>query len=371
MILYWLYIEIPAGGVNRRVIDTKETKPMNMNTVHFAEWSQTANMLDKTASLCQNAGVFDVVRENDKVAIKLHVGELGNPNYVRPFFIKHIVDEIRARGGKPFLTDTTTYYPLKRNNAVDHMETAVANGFNFAPFIVADGLMGENGIIVDSPDHLLSEVEVAGAIYHADTMIVVSHLKGHPLAGFGGAIKNLGMGGVTKKTKLAQHRLLKLEIDEELCQGCEACAEACWFGLPRVEDGVAKIDSPHCMCCPICSNACPEGAISLNNRDELPRGLAVAAKGVLDTFDTGKVSYLNFAHDVSTVCDCAPIPGEKFSNDVGVFASHSALSIDAASTGMIDVAHLNDIHGVDSLQQLHKMEALGYDGSLMPERITV
>jgi len=344
---------------------------MNMNTVHFAEWSQTANMLDKTASLCQNAGVFDVVRENDKVAIKLHVGELGNPNYVRPFFIKHIVDEIRARGGKPFLTDTTTYYPLKRNNAVDHMETAVANGFNFAPFIVADGLMGENGIIVDSPDHLLSEVEVAGAIYHADAMIVVSHLKGHPLAGFGGAIKNLGMGGVTKKTKLAQHRLLKLEIDEELCQGCEACAEACWFGLPRVEDGVAKIDSPHCMCCPICSNACPEGAISLNNRDELPRGLAVAAKGVLDTFDTGKVSYLNFAHDVSTVCDCAPIPGEKFSNDVGVFASHSALSIDAASTGMIDVAHLNDIHGVDSLQQLHKMEALGYGGSLMPERITV
>ena len=344
---------------------------MNRNTVHFAEWSQTANMLDKTGTLCREAGIFDVVKENDKVAVKLHVGELGNPNYVRPFFIKHIVDEIRARGGKPFLTDTTTYYPLKRNNAVDHMETAVANGFNFAPFIVADGLMSENGIRVESPDPLLSEVEVAGAIYHADAMIVVSHLKGHPLAGFGGAVKNLGMGGVTKNTKLAQHRLLKLEIDEELCQGCEACADACWFGLPRVENGVAVIDSPHCMCCPICSNACPEGAISLNNRDDLPRGLAVAAKGVLDTFDTGKVSYLNFAHDVSTVCDCAPIPGEKFSKDVGVFASHSALSIDATGADLIDVAHLNDIHGVDSLQQLHKMESLGHDGSLTPERITV
>jgi len=83
------------------------------------------------------------------------------------------------------------------------------------------------------------------------------------------------------------------------------------------------------------------------------------------------VSYLNFAHDVSTVCDCAPIPGEKFSKDVGVFASHSALSIDAAGAGLIDVAHLNDIHGVDSLQQLHKMQTLGHNGSLTPERISV
>lgn len=344
---------------------------MNMNTVHFTEWSQTANMLEKTGSLCQEAGIFDVVGKNDKVAVKLHVGELGNPNYVRPFFIKHIVDEIRARGGKPFLTDTTTYYPLKRNNAVDHMETAIANGFNFAPFIVADGLMSENGISVKSPDPLLSEVEVAGALYHADAMIVVSHLKGHPLAGFGGAVKNLGMGGVTKNTKLAQHRLLRLEIDKELCQGCEACAEACWFGLPRMEDGVAVIDSPHCMCCPICSNACPEGAISLNDREKLPRGIAVAARGVLDTFDTGKVSYVNFANDVSLVCDCAPVPGEKFSKDVGVFASHSALSIDAAGLEHIDVAHLNHTHGVDSLQQLNKMQELGYKGALQPEQITL
>lgn len=344
---------------------------MNMDTVYFTPWSTNTNMLSKTADISREAGIFDIIAQNDKVAVKLHVGELGNPNYIRPFFIKQIVDEIRRRGGKPFLTDTTTYYPLKRNNAVDHMETAVANGFNFAPFIVADGLMSENGICVSSSDPLLSDVEVAGALFHADAMIVVSHLKGHPLAGFGGAIKNLGMGGVTQKTKLAQHRLVGMVIDDERCKACGTCVEACWLGLPRIENECAVIDSPDCMRCPICSNACPEEAITLTNRDDLPRGLAVAAKGVMDTFNPGKVSFLTFACDISTVCDCAPSPGKRFMEDVGVLASFSALSIDAAGIRHIDYDHLDKIHGVNSRLQLHKLAELEYSGTVEPEEITV
>jgi len=344
---------------------------MDMETVYFTEWSQTANMLEKTGLVCREAKIFDVVDPGDKVAVKVHVGELGNPNYVKPFFVKYIIDEIKARGAKPFLTDTTTYYPLKRNNAVDHMETAVANGFAFAPFIVADGLVGQEGIAVTSQDPLLSEIEVAGAIYHADAMIVVSHFKGHPLAGFGGAIKNLAMGCVTKKTKLAQHRLLDLVVDETLCKNCGTCMEACWFHLPRVENDVAVVDSPECMRCPICSSACPEGAISLQNRNDLPAGLAVAARGVCSTFDSGKVSYVSFANDISTVCDCAPISGEKFSEDVGVFAGHSALSIDAAASRRIDMDRLSELHGVNSLYQLIKMSSLGDPGSSKPKVLAV
>jgi len=344
---------------------------MPTDKVYFTQWSQTANMLEKTALLYEEAGVFDGIKGGDTVAVKLHVGELGNPNYVRPFFVNHIVSEIKARGGKPFLTDTTTYYPLKRNNAVDHMETAVANGFGFAPFIVADGLTGENGISVESPAPLLSDIEVAGAIFHADAMVVVSHLKGHPLAGFGGAIKNLGMGCVTKRTKLAQHRLLDLVVDESKCQGCGTCTEACWFNLPRVENDVAVIDSPYCMRCPICSNACPEGAIRLENRNDLPAGLAVAAQGVCNTFGSGKIGYISFANDISSVCDCAPVPGEKLVGDVGVFAAHSALSIDAVGIEQIDIDHLNEMHGVDSRYQLTTMASLEHVGTLTPQLVTV
>jgi hypothetical protein len=129
-------------------------------------------MMAKADRLYETSGLFDVVQPGDKVAIKLHVGELGNPNYIRPFFLKQIVDEVTAREGKSFLTDTCTYYPLQRNNAVDHMQTAVANGFGFAPLIVADGLTSENGITVESPDPLLSEVEVAGAIHFASSSLL-------------------------------------------------------------------------------------------------------------------------------------------------------------------------------------------------------
>lgn len=179
------------------------------------------------------------------------------------------------------------------------------------------------------------------------------------------------MGAVTKKTKLAQHRLLDITIDGELCQGCGACAEACWFNLPRVEGELAVIDSESCMRCPICSKACPEGAIRLENRDQLPQGLAVAAKAVLDTFDRGKVSYLSFANDISTMCDCAPVPGEKFAEDIGIFAGHSALSVDAGALKYLDVDHLREIHGVDCTLQTGKLEQLGEGGSSQPKLVEV
>ncbi len=340
---------------------------MDREKVYFVPWDTNGDMLEKSKALYESAGTFDVVSPGDKVAIKLHAGELGNPNYVRPFFLKHIVDRVRSLGGKPFLTDTTTYYPLKRNNAVDHMETAVANGFGFAPFIVADGLMSENGVPRPSPDPLLEDVEVAGAVDQADAMIVVSHLKGHPLTGFGGAIKNVGMGCVTKKTKLEQHRLLDLVVHEDYCQGCGACVEACWFDLPRLEGDVAVIDSPYCMRCPICSSACPEGAITLEKRDRILQGVSVAAKGVVDTFAPGKVSYVNFANDVSTVCDCAPVQGDKYIKDVGIFASGSPLSIDAVGLEHIEYTHLDEVHGVNCWDQLAKMEELGVPGGRNPE----
>jgi len=345
---------------------------MDTETVFFTPWNPFINMLSKTLGLYRLSHVFDVVDQGDLVAVKAHFGELGNPNYIRPFFIKQIIDLIRERGGKPFLTDTSTYYPVERSNAYGYMETATANGFGFAPFIVADGLNSENALSVPSPDPRLQEVEVAGAIHQAQAMIVVSHLKGHPLAGFGGAIKNLGMGCVSKRTKLAQHRLVELAVDQDLCQGCGACAEACWFGLPQIEEYKASIaDHPECMRCLICSEACPVGAIRVTGRENLGMALAVAASAVLTTFPAGKVAYITFANDITSHCDCVPFQGEAVSPDQGILAGFSPLSIDAAGLKLIDYQRLDEMHQSNCLAQINMMASLNQPGSPEPKVIEV
>ncbi len=342
---------------------------MDYNKVYFAKWNPFSNMLRKAEKLYNKSSIFDVVEKGDLVAIKLHVGELGNPNYIRPFFIKQIMDKVKEKGGKPFLTDTTTYYPEKRCNGYDHYETALANGFGFGYFIGADGLKG--GYVKSFPTNqsLIKEIEVAGALCEADAMIVVTHVKGHPLAGVGGAIKNLGMGGVSKKSKLEQHRLVDMILHVEKCDGCGSCVKACRMGIPKVDldTNVVVIDDPRCMRCPICGQACPNGVIELRNKERLCQALAIAANTVLSTFKPGKVAFINFAVTLSTICDCGAMQAELISPDVGIFAGFSALSVDSASFSKINSQKLSELHGVDSWEQLRFLHGLGYPGSLEPE----
>ncbi len=340
---------------------------MNYDKVFFAKWRPYANMLSKLKKLIKKSHILDTVKAGDLVAVKLHVGELGNPNYIRPFFVKLIVDMIIEKGGKPFLTDSSTYYLEQRSNGYDHYETAIANGFGFAKFIPADGLKGGYYFPVSTGDSLIPEIEVAGALYEADAMIVVSHVKGHPLAGIGGAIKNLGMGGVSKRSKLKQHRLVDMKLEIEKCTACGTCTKVCRFGFPRIEDDHVVIDDPKCMRCPVCSTACPEDVIILENKAEICKGLAIAAKAVLDTFDEGKVGFINFAVTLSSICDCGPIQAEIIGPDVGIFAGFSALSVDAASFNAIDYGRLNKMHETDCWEQVRYLKRLGYPGTDEPQ----
>ncbi|MCD1296251.1 4Fe-4S ferredoxin [Methanocella sp. CWC-04] len=335
-------------------------------TVHFVPWDTSKDLLKSTGKLYDSAGTFDCVEKGDLVAIKLHVGELGNPYYVQPFFVHQIVQKVKEAGGKPFLTDTNTYYLVKRHNAWDHHETAVINGFNFAPFIVADGLRSENERKVKTKG-ILDEIEVAGAIVEADAMIVVSHDKGHALTGFGGAIKNIAMGCCTSAGKLRQHRTVGLEIDESLCTGCGLCREVCELGLPEILGEKAVNVSPKCMRCPVCMEACPTGAITLADKENLSKALASATYGVLSTFKKEKVSYVSFAKDITQFCDCLPGPGRKVMGDIGVFASDSAVSADAAFLKMADYHVFNEAYEVDCMTQVKELKDLGFDGELDPE----
>ncbi|HMK94616.1 MAG TPA: DUF362 domain-containing protein [Candidatus Limnocylindrales bacterium] len=335
-------------------------------SVHMIPWDPKRNLLEEANRLYDEAGTFDCVQKGDLVAVKLHVGELGNPYYVQPFFVHDIVRRVKEAGGKPFLTDSNTLYHAQRSNGYDHTITALMNGFNMAPFFVADGLKGENYRTVPTKG-ILSEIEVSGIIAEADAMIIVSHDKGHELSGFGGAIKNLGMGCCPSAGKLRQHRTVGLEIDASKCTGCGKCKATCQLHLPEIFEGKARNTSPLCMRCPMCKDACPMEAISFVNQDNICRALASAAYGVLSTFSPNKVSYVSFAKNITSYCDCLPNPGEPVMKDVGIFASDSPVSIDGAFLEAIDYKVFNEASHVDCMLQVREAKKLGLKGEVKPE----
>ncbi|RLG70987.1 MAG: 4Fe-4S ferredoxin [Methanobacteriota archaeon] len=337
--------------------------------VHFTPWNPEKNMFRMVEKLYESSKIFDMVDDGDLVAVKLHVGEWGAVNTPEPIFIHGIVERVKSRGGKPFLTDSCTYYRGMRNNAVDHAANALANGYNSAPFISADGLRGENGVRVATRG-VLDAVDVAGVIAGADAMVVVTHAKGHPTACFGGAVKNVGMGCTTREAKLVQHRCVELRVDPERCTGCGTCVEVCPYQIPKIVDGKAVIDSPRCMRCPICSSNCPSGAIKIEKRENIDKALASAVYAVLSTFKPGKVCYITFAKGITPLCDCVPGSGRPIHPDLGVYVSNSIIEVDAAV-----LKHLAPVldarHGGDSWAQIKELKKLGLEGSLDPEVIEI
>jgi uncharacterized Fe-S center protein len=246
------------------------------------------------------------------------------------------------------------------------MQTALMNGFNMAPFLVADGLKSENFALVKTKG-ALSEIELSGAIVQADAMIVISHCKGHELTGFGGAIKNLAMGCTSRAGKLRQHRSIGIEIDKSKCIGCGKCKETCPLNLPDVIEGKAHITSKECMRCPMCIGNCPVEAIHYINKANLSRALASAALGELSTFEPKKVSYVSFAKDISEGCDCLPNPGPTVLKDVGIFAADSPVSIDAAFLNSVNYKVFNEASNVDCMLQVQEAKTLGIKGEVQPK----
>lgn len=308
----------------------------------------------------------DVIMKGDLVAVKLHMGETINQSFIKPVFVREIINAIKDKGGKPFLTDSTTLYLRGRFNAIDYLETARKNGFSFnttgVPVIIADGLIGENGIEVKSKGKIIKKTEISQAIYEADSLIVLTHCTGHISTGYAGAIKNIGMGCVTKNGKRAVHRFSMPIVNDEICTRCRTCEKSCPYNVITVKEKVV-IDPRWCVGCALCIRVCPSGAMHREKKwiEKYLQALVETTASVIKKFN-GKIAFMNFLTDITADCDCAP-QRKPVVPDIGVLASMNIVGIEQASYDLIkkkarkDI--LGEITGINGQKQIAMAEKIG------------
>ncbi len=300
------------------------------------------NLLDKIEDLLNRTKINEKINKNDIVAIKIHFGEYGNTAYLRPVFLRRIVERIKFLGGKPFLTDTNTLYTGSRSDAVSHLTTAIRNGFDYAcvecPIIIADGIRGATGIRIPIDGEVLKEVSIAREIAEADAMVVVTHFKAHELSGFGGSLKNIGMGRATREGKLVQHSNVAPIIDSSICRGCRNCLDYCPVGAIVVKDKKASIDPEKCIGCGECIIICGFNAIKIQwneSPDIFQKKMVEYACGVMKGKEK-KTIFISFVMQVSPACDCYPNNDAPIVRDIGILASTDPVAIDAASCDLVN-----------------------------------
>ena len=309
---------------------------MDKSKVYFTTFktSYTENIPDKLKRLIFTAGIKDIDFTDKYAAIKMHFGELGNLAFLRPNYAKVVADIVKELGGKAFLTDCNTLYVGSRKNALDHLDTAYENGFSplstGCHVIIGDGLKGMDEELVPVDGEYVKEARIGRAIMDADIFISLNHFKGHEMTGFGGALKNIGMGCGSRAGKMEMHSEGKPYVNQEKCVGCGMCTKVCAHTGITVTDKKASINHDNCVGCGRCIGACPMDAVySENNEanDILSYKMAEYAKAVVE----GKPQFhISLVIDVSPFCDCHPENDSPIIPDVGMFASFDPVALDLA-----------------------------------------
>jgi len=317
---------------------------MTKSKVYFMDLRATPkeNLYGKLERLLETAEFSKIFSKKDLAAVKLHFGELGNTAYIRPVFLRKIVEIIKKNNANPFLTDANTLYAGTRSDAPSHLITAIQNGFAYsvidAPVIIADGLRGksETGITIDGKH--FKKVYIGSEIAQADVLISVAHFKGHELAGFGGAIKNLGMGCASRRGKMAQHSTLSPKVTRKKCIGCGECVSHCSQKALSLVDEKAVIDQKKCIGCGECILICPNSAIEIQWNQAVPvfmENMVEYTAGVLKGKEN-KIFCINFITDISPACDCYNYNDMAVVRNIGIVASKDPVAIDQASVDLVN-----------------------------------
>ncbi len=311
--------------------------------VHMIDMRASAGRpnLVRLRRLLKKAGLRGVIERGDLVAVKLSFGELGNVGFIQPPFVRTVVEEVLRLGGRPVLMDSNTLYAGSRSNAYDSLVTALKNGFSYAtvgaPVHILDGLVGRDFREVSVPGILYDRVKIGTGLLDADALISLAHFKGHMLAGFGGQIKNLSMGGAPRSGKQMMHSDVKPEVHVDRCAACGRCARWCPAEAISV-DTYAVIDPERCIGCGECTVTCTRDAIEVSWESEagvVQQKMAEFALGALAGKE-GKFLGVSFVMRVTPDCDCANWSDAPIVPDVGILAGTDPVALDQAAYELVN-----------------------------------
>ncbi len=340
--------------------------------------SEDENILNKIKKLFREAGFDNIIEKGDLTAIKMHFGEYGNTTFIRPIFIRKIVECVKENQGKAFLTDTNTLYRGHRSNSIDHLENAYKHGFLpyvvDAPVIISDGLTGKDFVKVNINQKNLEYAKIASSAHLANTLIGLTHVTGHIATGIAGSIKNIGMGLGSRAGKQIMHSDVKPTVTKEKCKSCGTCIKYCPVDaitlktepsvLQKTDENTndlqplhkkkAEINHDLCIGCAECTISCPYGAIkvswgstSVKLQEKIVEYTYAVLKG-----KKGKVGFFNFIMDVTPSCDCPPWSDSNIIKNIGIIASDDIVAIDQASIDLINQQNEN----IDKFKETNEIE---------------
>jgi len=332
--------------------------------------SDTASTIQRRLEqLIEISRVLDFIRKGGRVAMKMHFGEEGNTGYVKPEYIRVISDALARKGTDHFLTDTNTLYRGGRMNLQDHLKLAHEHGFTEeacgCPVFIPDDTRKENIAEVLINQKFIKTAKIAKFFLEADVILGIAHFKGHMMTGFGGALKNIGMGCAVREGKLAQHSDISPFVRIEKCIACKECLKICPQDTIFIKDGKAYIDPAKCIGCASCIAACVQKAIDVNweaGGSNIQEKMVEYASAVLKNKQNKSV-FINFAVKITKECDCLAKDDPRITPDVGILISSDPVAIDEASMDLVNKAAGRDIFrevhpkrdGLKQLEYAHKL----------------
>ena len=302
----------------------------------------------KLNALVEKSSVLKFIKKNDFTGLKIHFGEKGNTGHIKAAWLKGLVKQLGRITKNIFFTDTNVLYKeSSRTNAVDHIKTAEEHGFGGygVPIIIADGLLGRNFTEIPIDKKHFSSVKIASDIANCDSLLALTHVTGHIMTGFAGAIKNLGMGCASRRGKFEQHCGVLPDFKSASCIGCGGCVVNCPAGCITLENGKARIDEASCMGCGECVVVCKTDALTAKWSEtlaNLQEKMVEYACGAVQAVD-GRMGCINFLTDVTKNCDCLAKDEPRIIRDVGILASNDLVSIDRASGDLVNNRKKEDV----------------------------